>query len=49
MFYLEDNTENLSPGRSLRDCSKEVRGEPGYIGVFAKKTRESEHQRITVD
>ena len=24
---------------SLRDCSQEIREEPGYIGVFAIKTR----------
>ena len=24
---------------ALRDCYEQVRGEPGYIGVFAMKTR----------
>ena len=40
MFYLADKTEDLNPGCSLsdalRDCSEEIREEPGYIGVFAK-------------
>ena len=34
---LNGLTEDLSPGYSLsalRDCSKEVREEPGYIGVL---------------
>ena len=33
--------EDLSPGGglSLRDCVHEVREGPGYIGVFATKTR----------
>ena len=31
-------TEDLSPGASLSDSSKEVRQEPEYIGVFATKT-----------
>ena len=33
---------------ALRDCSEDVRGEPGYIRVFAPKTRYSEHPDITV-
>ena len=43
MFYLADKAENMSPEGSLsdalRDCSKETREEPGYIGAFATKTR----------
>ena len=40
-----------SPGRSLsaqRDCSEVARKEPAYTGVFAAKTREQDHQKITV-
>ena len=33
----------------LRDGYEEVREEPGYIGVFAKKRRLSEHQKMTVN
>ena len=37
---------------SLRNCSKEVREEPVYIGVFAEKRKKThthvvEHQKIT--
>ena len=43
MFYLVDETKDLSPDTAsqiaLRDCSEEVGEEPGYIGVFAAKTR----------
>ena len=43
MFYLADKTKDLSLGNSisdsLRDCSEEVREEPGYIGVFVTKGR----------
>ena len=45
MFYLEDKTEYLSPGHSISDNSDGPQeaswgdGEPGYIGVFATKTR----------
>ena len=45
-------SEDSSPGSSLsalKDCSKEVREEPGYLRVFETKTRESEHQKITVN
>ena len=41
MFYSVEFL-NLSPGVSLlalKDCSEEVRREPGYIGVFATKTQ----------
>ena len=47
------HTEDLSLGDrlsdALRNCSEEVREEPGYIGVFAVKTKWSEHQKITVN
>ena len=52
MFYLADNTEDLSPGCSLSaqtGCSEEVRKWPGYIGVFATKTRWSELHKIIVN
>ena len=37
-------SEDFKPRRqdsqiTLRDCSKEASGEPGYIGVLASKTR----------
>ena len=41
MFYSVEFL-NLSPGVSLlalKDCSEEVRREPGYIGVFVTKTQ----------
>ena len=41
MFYSVEFL-NLSPGVSLlalKDCSEEVRTEPGYIGVFVTKTQ----------
>ena len=41
MFYSVELL-NFSPGVSLlalKDCSEEVRREPGYIGVFATKTQ----------
>ena len=41
------------PGGSLLvalwDSSEEVREEPGYIGVFATKTKLLEHQKVTVN
>ena len=41
MFYLEDKTEDLSldtaSQKTLRDCSKKIREDPGYIQVFAKR------------
>ena len=41
--YLEDKTEDLSPGRSLSESSEgpltRGRGEPGSTGVFATKIR----------
>ena len=33
----------------LRSCSKDVREEPGFIGVFVTKTRSLEHQKVTVN
>ena len=41
MFYLADilrtQAQETASEIALRDCSKEVREEPGYIGVFGKK------------
>ena len=38
--------EDSHPGDHIsiapRDCFKEVREEPGYIGVFAKKTKKKQ-------
>ena len=53
MFYLTDKTEHFKSRRqpfriAPRDCSKEVRKEPGYIGGFAAKAKLSEHQNIPV-
>ena len=46
-------SEDLSLGSSFsdhsRNCSEEVREEPGYMGVFATKTKWWEHQTITVN
>ena len=40
MFYLEDILRTSSYSQiALSDCSKELREESGYIGVFATKTR----------
>ena len=44
MFHSADKTEDLSLGHTasqitLKDCSKEAKGEPGYIEIFATKTR----------
>ena len=59
MFYLLDLLRTMAQGTAsqiaLRDCSEEVREEPGYIGVFAKtkqnkqKTPQDvvEHKKIT--
>ena len=40
-----EHSEDFNPGRqdsqiTLRGCSKEARGESGYVGVFASKTTE---------
>jgi len=32
----------------LRDFSKEMREEPGYIGVFAKRPKKPPNQKIQV-
>ena len=37
MFYLADKTEGFSPEDSLSALTKEVREEPGYIGVLQQK------------
>ena len=50
MSYLADKTDDLNLGQAsqiaLRDCSEEVREEPGHIRIFATKTRQQEHQKI---
>ena len=48
MFYLLNETEDLGSGHSISDNSERLlrrgkRGGPGYIGVFATKTRYSGH------
>lgn len=52
MSYLADKTEDLNLGQAsqiaLRDCSEEVREEPGHIRIFATKARQQEHQKIPV-
>ena len=44
MSYLADKTEDLNLGQAsqiaLRDCSEEVREEPGHIRIFATKARQ---------
>ena len=41
MFYLMDllrtDAQEAASQIALRDCSEEVRKEPGYIGVFTTK------------
>ena len=49
MFYLADFLRTSSLGHNILDNSEEIREEPGYIGVFATKTRYSEHEKITVN
>ena len=53
MFYLADILRTYARVAAsqiaLRDCSEEVREDPGYRGVFATKTRYSELQNITVN
>ena len=34
---------------ALRNCFKEVREEPDYVGVFARKIHVVEHQNITAN
>ena len=51
-FLFGELSENLSPEDSLsalKDSSKGVSEQPGYIGISATKTRWSEHQNITVN
>jgi len=38
-FWGLEGDTGLASQLAIRDCSKEVREEPGYIGVFATKTR----------
>ena len=55
MFYsgtllrAPGETASQTAQRALRDCSKEAREEPGYIGVFAGKKTVVEHQKITAN
>jgi len=49
MFYLADFLRTSSLGYNILDNSEKIREEPGYIGVFATKTRYSEHEKITVN
>ena len=57
MFYSVALRKTIAPETAsqtaLRDCSKEVREEPGYIGVFAGKQNKTEHvvehQKITAN
>ena len=43
MFYLADKTEDLSLRRSISDSFERMlqggRGEPAYVGVFARNAR----------
>jgi len=54
MFYLRLllRTVATASQTALRNCSKEVRKEPGYIAVFAyqkKKKHIAQHQKIIVN
>ena len=50
MFYLADFLRTSSPGAAsqmaLTDCSKEVREEPGYIGVFQQSSGSQNIKRL---
>ena len=52
MFYSVDllraYAQEAASQIVLKDCSEEVREEPVYTGVFATKTKQSEHQKITI-
>ena len=43
MFYLrtEDDSWETASQIALRNCSEEIREEPGYPGVFAGKKKNS--------
>lgn len=55
--FIEQTYWGLKPQatvslKTLRDCSKEVKEEPGYKGVFGKKKPQIkvvEHQKISVN
>ena len=52
--FVRQTLEDLSPGCRLSNSSEGVlcysqEGEPEYPGVFATKTRQSEHWKITVN
>ena len=54
MFYLADmlrtSAQETASQMPLRDCSKEVKEEPGCIRVFVKTNpRYLEYQKITVN
>ena len=50
VFYLEDKTGDLSldtaSQKTLRDCSKEIREEPGYRQAFAKRPSSQNIKRL---
>lgn len=51
-FLFGELSENLSPEDSpsaLKDSSKGISEQPGYIGISATKTRWPEHQKITAN
>ena len=52
--FVRQTFEDLSPGcrlsKQLWGCTlSQAMGEPGYPGIFATKTRQSEHWKITVN
>ena len=53
MFYsanlLKTYAHDIASQIQLRDCSKEVREEPGCTAVFANKLRVVEHQKINAN
>ena len=53
MFYLADILRTLAQKtdsqRTLRDCSEEVKEEPGYIGVFAKNKQTNKQNNTSRD
>lgn len=44
-----DVSQDTASQVALRDCSEEVTEEPGSVGVSAKKTKESEHPKMTIN
>ena len=44
--HMEDLTWQTASQIALRDCLKELREEPGYIGVFAKNKNKQQQKQV---